>query len=595
MAERAAEEAKKTANEADTRAYQAKDEVNKAKEAANNAKLTAQSAQRVAEEAKKTADTAHSKASEANNAVKSIKDTADFAKHDAEQARSTAAKAENVAYGASSQVIDVRRTVDSMKATVNLAKLEGEEAKKTAGKAENLGYQALNKAGDAKQAADDAKVTARLAERVGEEAKKQAGTAETRAYEAKDEASKAKKLAESAKSTAESAKSISDQTKQSLNTTNQELSDLKSSLATLTATANSAKSTATVAQTEATAAKALAEEAKEAVLKSQGSSDLSGSPLVKHLTWKGISLSSPFLVASDKQKILLKKGTHLALQNGNDFSVVSYMEDTLIPMNRTLSGGQDYYIYLVKAGENNVQFVVSLNSTYPVGYTATNSRKIGGFHTLCADVGTISGHPLSGYRAGDILPHSVWCLNHRPHSSPEGMVYDPSQDIWVDIYLQSGTGENSKSAYGALVTTNRSYTEHVSDLLRVKKSLLSDAAFASAMYGSNEKTNISGNKAPSPKKSGGHVDTANRRMISHIGCEDGCGYLLQFLSETFLVQSPLASGGSSFRTTMNVLVGGGNWQQGSYSGPFFRNGQYSRGVKDDKLGARGCSGPRCFV
>ncbi len=66
----------------------------------------------------------------------------------------------------------------------------------------------------------------------------------------------------------------------------------------------------------------------------------------------------------------------------------------------------------------------------------------------------------------------------------------------------------------------------------------------------HEKTNIVGSKAPTPKHSGGHRDTANRRMISHIGCEDGCGYLAQFLSGTFLMQTPYTfSGRTNFKTT----------------------------------------------
>ncbi|WP_342753059.1 alanine-zipper protein, partial [Bartonella sp. ML69XJBT] len=595
-AERLAQEAKNKADSIETLANEAKQRGDQASSTASTAKNVSEEAKNVAEEAQKKADQVERVAEEAQKTAKESKDTAGFAKNVAEQARSKAEKAESVAYGANSKVIDIQQAVDSIKATASLAKMSGDEAKQTASKAETVAYQAFNQAGDAQQAADGAKVKASLAERAGEEAKKAAGKAEIRANEAKNEASQAKQLAQSAKSTAESAKSLCEQAKQSLNTTNQELGGIKNSLTTTTTTANSAKSTATLAQTEALQAKALAQEAKEAVLKAQGSNDLNSSALVKHLTWNSISLSTPFLVASGKQQILLKKGTHISFQNGNDLSVVSYMEDTIIPINRTLSGGNDYYIYLVNAGEKNVQFVVSLNSTYPLGYTATNSRKIGGFHTLCADVGTISGHPLSGYKAGDILPNSVWCLNHRPYSSPEGMVYDPTTDIWVDIYLQSGTGENTKSAYGDLVTTNRSYTEHVSDMLRVKKSLLNDEQFASAMYGSNEKTNIAGSKAPTPKKSGGHKDTANRRMISHIGCEDGCGYLAQFLSGTFLMQTPYTfAGRTNFKTTMNALLGGGNWQHGTDSGPFFRNGQYSRGFKDAKLGARGCSRPHHFV
>ncbi|WP_375638827.1 MULTISPECIES: hypothetical protein [unclassified Bartonella] len=65
------------------------------------------------------------------------------------------------------------------------------------------------------------------------------------------------------------------------------------------------------------------------------------------------------------------------------------------------------------------------------------------------------------------MPNSVWCLNHRPRSSPEGMVYNLWHNIWVDIYLQSGTGENAKSAYGVPITTNRSYADHAFDFWSV--------------------------------------------------------------------------------------------------------------------------------
>ncbi|WP_375679461.1 hypothetical protein [Bartonella sp. AP7XZML] len=40
---------------------------------------------------------------------------------------------------------------------------------------------------------------------------------------------------------------------------------------------------------------------------------------------------------------------------------------------------------------------MSQNPTAPDGYTEDNSEKIGGFHTLCADVGEIEGHLLIGH------------------------------------------------------------------------------------------------------------------------------------------------------------------------------------------------------
>ena len=70
--------------------------------------------------------------------------------------------------------------------------------------------------------------------------------------------------------------------------------------------------------------------------------------------------------------------------------------------------GKDFYIYACQSDTSVPKIILSANSTVPTGYTATNSRKVGGFHCECADVGTISGHPLSGYVAGDIMPGSVW-------------------------------------------------------------------------------------------------------------------------------------------------------------------------------------------
>ncbi|WP_375634349.1 MULTISPECIES: hypothetical protein [unclassified Bartonella] len=181
-------------------------------------------------------------------------------------------------------------------------------------------------------------------------------------------------------------------------------------------------------------------------------------------------------------------------------------------------------------------------------------------------------HPLSGYQAGDILPDSVWCLNHYPRSDPEGMVYDPWKNIWVDIYLQSGTDENTKSAYGVPITTNRSYSDHHVDFSSVNKRFLTSDEFASCMYGINSGTSIIGNKAPSPKTSGGHVDTENRRMISYIGCEDGCGYVWQFLSGCYPVTKwHTGEQGSSLRVDVNVMLGGGDWSGDASNGEFARN------------------------
>jgi len=57
--------------------------------------------------------------------------------------------------------------------------------------------------------------------------------------------------------------------------------------------------------------------------------------------------------------------------------------------------------------------------------------------------------------------------------------------------------------------------------------MLEDDEFQAIAAGSNEETNIAG--SADPVTTGGHLDTAGRRMISNIGCEDCCGVLWQWL------------------------------------------------------------------
>ena len=212
--------------------------------------------------------------------------------------------------------------------------------------------------------------------------------------------------------------------------------------------------------------------------------------------------------------------------------------------------GKDVYIYACQpnvATLTTPDFVLSLNGTVPDGYNADNSRKIGGFHCLCANVGTISGHKLSGYVAGDILPASVWDLMHRPKCSPEGMVYIDKCDIWMDIYLNSWDGSKLVSVNGGTTadgaSTKKFHGEQfVERLADINKRLPWRQEFQIAAKGSNEQTNIQGSNDKGT--TGGHVDTAGRRMISDYGLEDACGFLWQWASDVGF------AGGSGFNNSV---------------------------------------------
>jgi len=260
---------------------------------------------------------------------------------------------------------------------------------------------------------------------------------------------------------------------------------------------------------------------------------------------------------------------HKVLSNINDvgYRIIAQAEidlDTATEWDNTLyqtpaeRAGKDFYIYAcMPASGRSFDIVLSANSTYPTGYTASNSRKIGGFHCLCADIGTdtysyvnsvddlalvdeayishtITGtkHWLEGYVAGDILPFSIWDLIHRPVSNPEGMVYSPGTDIWVDIYLASWDGTRLVSENGGTTADGTStekfhqykFSQHFG---RQKKMLPRQDDFVSFSLGSPQGVNITGSADPGTTGEG-HTATNGLRIVSLIGVEDATGGLWQW-------------------------------------------------------------------
>lgn len=260
--------------------------------------------------------------------------------------------------------------------------------------------------------------------------------------------------------------------------------------------------------------------------------------------------------------------------------------------------GNDFCWYLLSSGT----VTLSANDTAPIGHTTSDSMKLGGFHCECLNIGTISGHPLTGFVAGDILPASVWDLGHRPTCDPAGMVYCAELDLWVDIYLQSGTGASTASVPGATITDTRIWNDHVDDLAAVGKILLDDTEFQIVAEGSNQKTNIAG--GADPVTTGGHRDTASRRMVSNFGLEDCCGVMHQWLRDqsyrnddasylgTWSYYTIPGNKGSFYKQggAGDVkLLAGGNWSYGTSCGSRCRLAYYYRWIAAASLGSRGCA------
>lgn len=347
----------------------------------------------------------------------------------------------------------------------------------------------------------------------------------------------------------------------------------------------------------------------------------------------------------NKQGLIIKANTTISV-GARTFSSDTDTKFTVSIENGSgsLAAGKDYYVYLKWSGESDW----TLEAAEEKDTSVTDRRLIGRFHTLCAEVPsettmtiaaspnsgiaigndylvkpyradddpdfaafytkTVSAisvgntyydvltmpHPLAGFSAGDILPESVWCLSWKPDTLfDDAMVYERATDSAVDVYLQSGTAQGTRSAFGAVHTVNRQQQNYEDDMMQVGKKLLSDEQFTAAALGSNEKTAITGAKDQTTV--GGHVDTAGRRMTSAIGCEEMCGYLWQWLDAVS------ANGESGFTNydgrgmfgqtygASYALFAGGAWNNGAFCGSRARYGPDARSDVNVNYGGRGAS------
>lgn len=327
------------------------------------------------------------------------------------------------------------------------------------------------------------------------------------------------------------------------------------------------------------------------------------SAISPHLLYQGKQFIFPVDDAKNKLRIasntavkLIIGGEHKLFKINND---IEFIPVSLLDTGSVLEPGKDYHVYAV-ADSSNAHIVVSKNSTFPDGATADNSRRIGGFHTLCADVGALqnTNHKLYGFSARDILPQSVHDLLNRPRTcGAQGMVLDPATGNWVDIYMQSGTGVNTKSTYQGTVTTARSFDGHQEDLSAVGKRMLLDAEFTSAAMGTIPYRAVMG--ATNPVTTGGKVNTDGRRIISNIGCEDMAGCFWMWIgTQSFGTQSnnpapawaeasPEGQGQQYLPT--NAFFAGGSWKNTSSSGARCRTANFSRSDLGGAVSSRGCA------
>ncbi len=270
--------------------------------------------------------------------------------------------------------------------------------------------------------------------------------------------------------------------------------------------------------------------------------------------------------------------------------------------------GKDFYIYACQPASGTVpEIVLSGNSTVPAGKNENNSRKIGGFHCECMDVGTIEGNDLSGWLAGEILPASAWDLLHRAKSENEGMVYSKADDVWISIYLLSELDGVPASVYGGVILDGSStppyhglkFTEELAKL-GMRNPYLHE--FFNAFKGIEENIAIKG--AADPNTTGGHVNSNGTRIVSSIGCEDCAGCLWQW-SNNYGMAGGSGWGSSNFDSTIDGGSGygraygtlwlpcaGGHWSNGGYCGSRAVGGLLSAAYRDANCAGRAAAEPR---
>ena len=323
-----------------------------------------------------------------------------------------------------------------------------------------------------------------------------------------------------------------------------------------------------------------------------------------------------FIEFADKRKLKILKNTFIRLDITTETDSGSTSEsrlfcvwedqtinvEDLLDTGETLTNGKDYSIFLVPddTATNGIGIKVSLNKTAPTGYSALNTRRIGGFHTECMDVGTVTeNNSMNDWLAGDIIPNSVWTLWHKPLvASPSGARYVPERDAWKTIYMQSGTGENTVFEYGGTTTRSRTTWDHELDLALVGWEFPTSIDFTISEQGIVPLKAISGKAESSVVTVGGWKNENNVRMVTDGGDESACGGIWTILQE----RGPAggtnwANGGTAGYTdayqygTIYRLMGGGNWHDSGYAGPSSRYGYLSALNLDTAVGARGWSRP----
>ena len=325
-----------------------------------------------------------------------------------------------------------------------------------------------------------------------------------------------------------------------------------------------------------------------------------------------VTPTKEYLYASGEQQLTVVQGCVISIAGSGIFETgTTVLTAANLDTGAAFEVGKDYYVYLCDTQNDDTDelYYISKNATYPQGWNATNSRKIGGFHYgKCRKVDS-NQQPVNaaGVRFGSgwesnvydgIVPKSVWTLGHRPKCAPEGMVY-LGGGTWVDIYLNSDDGEYGLSSeYGATPMTGTegmSWYTFVERLQKSGKRMPNYAEFCAYAFGSPAGLDNSNDNAWSATSNTGRKTTGYvARAVSAVGVRDAVGNVWEWLDELITraehatnttyhasqawgwdLTSPLKTPADGYDVgniyqyyyaSLAALVAGGDWHGGAQDG-----------------------------
>lgn len=325
-----------------------------------------------------------------------------------------------------------------------------------------------------------------------------------------------------------------------------------------------------------------------------------------------VAPTNQYLYASGADELTVADGCVIAVGGAGIFNTAETKLTTAnLDVGSAFAVGNDYYVYICdsRLDAEDEKYIISLNSTYPSGWNASNSRKIGGFHYgRCRKVdenlqpvnssGAIFGTAWESAVSNGIVPRSVWTLGHRPKCNPEGMVYIGG-GTWVDIYLNSDDGAYGlKSEYGCAPMTGTegmNWYTFVERLAKSGKRMPDYSEFCAYAFGSPQGLNDANTNAWSATTNTGRGVTGSvANAVSAVGCVDAVGRVWEWLNDLITraehaknatyhaseawgwdLTSPLKTGATKYDVgniyqyyyaSLAALMAGGNWNVGERCG-----------------------------